>query len=199
VEVGGVELPGTVRVDYTGNASGDRALAVRELANQSGLTQVEINRALSENDITIHHYIDGEMQLVHYDLNEIPHAGMASALRAGNVSLSDGIGFTATKAIAVLGIYGLLTDPASVLGGPTTTMGDATVTGAYDRARDTLSYPNGIDTKYVQGALDLLQTGLTIGAMDDPANFQSYLSLVLQNSVQGGTQNAPPSLTLSKH
>jgi hypothetical protein len=132
---------------------------------------------------------------------------MASGLRAGNVSMGDGFAMGAGRVLGVVGIAGLIMDPASALGGPTTTMGDATVTGAFDRAMDTASNPNGIDTKYVQGALDLLQTGLTIGAMDDPANvqlytanLQSYLENLSQNGSQGGLVNAPPqTITFSKH
>src|SRR5208282_593807 len=75
IEINGITLPSTVKVDYSGASRADRDLAVRSLANQTGLTQTEINRALSANDLVIHHYYEGEMQIVPEGLNQLSHSG----------------------------------------------------------------------------------------------------------------------------
>jgi hypothetical protein len=132
------------------------------------------------------------MQLVSSDLNAIPHGGLASAIRSGNVSITEGIGMGAGKVLGILGIVGLLTDPASAIGGPTTTMGDATISGAITRAQQTIAYPNGVDTASLQYAYDFLKTGMQVGAMDDLANLQFYTGQLANNSFQGGVVNGVP-------
>jgi RHS repeat-associated protein len=193
IEINGITLPSTVKVAYSGDAGADRDLAVRTLANQYDLSQVEIKQALSANNLVIHHYYEGEMQIVPRGLNQLSHSGVASALRAGTIGVGGVLLRGGGVALKGIGIVGVLSDPVSLIAGPTTTMGDATISGQYDRAYGMVAYPEAFDITDVAWAHKFLNTGFQVGAMNDPANIQFYVNGLAMKSVQGGNVNAPPS------
>jgi len=199
ISVGGIDLPSTFRVaNLTGDSAGDRRLAIEELSTRTEIDEVEIDRALRNNDVTIHHFFDGEMQLVSSDLNgagNVPHAGPASALRNGfdvkpPLNYGDSVGVGMGKVIGIIGIIGFIMDPASAVGGPTSTMGDATATGAFERDyskyESILSNPVGQDTADIQNALDFINSGFTLGAPSDSQNaitFINYTQLFINSQL----------------
>lgn len=193
IQINGITLPSTVKVDYSGAAKADRNLAVKTLANQTGLTQTEIDEALSDNKLVIHHYYEGEMQIVPRGLNQLTHSGVASALRAGTIGAGGVLLRGGGMALKGVGIVGILSDPISVIAGPTTTFGDDTISGMYDRAHAMVDYPEAFDITDVSWAHKYLNTGFQVGAMNDPANLQYYISGLATRSVQSGNINAPPS------
>ena len=58
----GKAIPKCVKgIPFTGDSSADRNLAIKKLAEQSGLKQYQVEAALSRANMRLHHYFNGEM------------------------------------------------------------------------------------------------------------------------------------------
>jgi RHS repeat-associated protein len=197
--INGVQVPATATIKATGDPVADRGETLRELSSKTGLTQEQITDGLRDNELRVHHYYDGEMQIVSADLNAIPHSGVASGLRAGTIEVSELVGRGVGKALVGVGVVGLLTDPVGVLAGPTSTMGDATVTGynyrmrvMHDRAAEIVANPTGVDTDTLQWALSVAAPGMMLGANNDISNLALYAKWLSGNNFSESTANSLP-------
>jgi len=173
-------------IAFTGDSSVDRDLAISKLSSETGLKKYEVEAALSGK--RLHHYFNGEMQIVSTEVHSLPHSGVASGIRAGTLR-AGGVLF---RGVAI-GMT--ILDPVGAFAGPVQTMGDSTWDGHLADLNYIVSNPEGFDSRYVRNAHDTLGTGMQMGAPASPEDsFDKLIELINRQQFNSGCRVNTPSM-----